>query len=251
MTLCNESARHLRKKRAGAYRGRPAFPWKAMARLPRPLAPGLTYHVTTRGNERRDISRDDDDRRLLLRLLDDEVRDRKWVVGSYCLMPNHLHLLVRTPEPDLSEGLHDALGTYARRFNDRHDRSGHLFQDRFHSVVVTDDAHHLVLYRYIARNPVKAGLCRAAEDWPWSAHGPLRGTAISPVLLDTTLGPFAGDRRAYDRFVRAGSGSLLVDLLADGSGRRLRAAREAGFSQDEIATALGVSQRTVSRRLRG
>jgi putative transposase len=220
-----------------------------MARAPRPLAPGLTYHVTARGNERQAIARDDADRRFLLARLGEVGVRRGWVVGHFCLMPNHLHLLVRTPEPDLSDGMRELLGHHARCFNDRWDRVGHLFQGRFHTRLVVRDAHHLELHRYLARNPVAAGLCAEPEAYRWSAHAALLGLAPAPRFLDTSLEAFGGSRERYAAFVATGR-AFLLDLLGDGSPERLRAARDAGFSQAEIARALGVSQPTIHRRLR-
>ena len=220
-----------------------------MPRGPRPLAPGLTYHVTARGNERRAIARDDADRQFLLARLTDVAVRRAWLVASHCLMPNHLHLLVRTPDPDLSDGMRELLGHFARRFNDRHDRVGHLFQGRFHTRVVVRDAHRLELHRYLARNPVAAGLCAVPEAYRWSAHTALLGLTPAPLFLDTSLEAFAGSRERYAAFVAAGT-TFLADLLGDGSPERLRAAADAGFTQRQIASALGLHQSSIARRLR-
>ncbi len=164
-----------------------------MPRRPRPLAAGLTYHLTARGNERRAIFVDDRDRRRFLGLLGEVAGSLDWLAESYCLMPNHVHVIVRTPEPDLSDGMHDILGRYARGFNDRYGRVGHLFEKRFDSRVVADDAYHREVLRYVALNPVRAKLCARAGEYPWSAHGALAGTAPAPSWLDRSLAAFDGD----------------------------------------------------------
>ncbi len=219
-----------------------------MPRRLRPLIAGTTYHVTTRGNEQRPIARDDADWRHLAGFLDRVVLTRGWSIQSSCFMPNHLHLVVRTPEADLSDGMREVLGDYARDFNDRHDRSGHLFQGRFYSGEITSDAHHEEVLRYVALNPVRAGLAAAPELHRWSAHAALLGDAEKPTFLDASLPPFGGDVDAYASFVRDGSDSYIEDLIGHGGADRLRLAMTAGFSQREIGEALGVPQQTVSQR---
>jgi len=90
---------------------------------------------------------------------------------AYCLMPNHYHLLVETPRANLDDAMQRLNGTYALRFNRHHERTGHLFQGRYGSTLITDDDYALTVVRYIAANPVQAGLCAGPEDWPWSSAG--------------------------------------------------------------------------------
>ncbi|MCW3009880.1 MAG: hypothetical protein JWO90_284 [Solirubrobacterales bacterium] len=222
-----------------------------MPRPPRELQPGATYHVTSRGNERKAIARDDADWRVLTDLLAATVRKRGWRVLTYCFMPNHLHLVVRTPEPDLSDGMREALGDYARRFNLRHERTGHLFQGRFHAGEVVSDAHAMELHRYVALNPVRAGLVAVPERWAWSAHLPFLGLAPPPAFLDRSLEPFDGNVDDYAGFVAGASRSHLLDLLGPGTPDRLELARASGFSQRQIAAELGVGEDAVKRRLKG
>ncbi len=222
-----------------------------MPRGPRLLAPGATYHVTSRGNERRPIAQDDADWEHLSGLLSKVVGERGWEVQSYCFMPNHLHLLVRTPEADLSDGMREVLGDYARAYNLRHDRTGHLFEGRFYSGEVTSDAHHVEVFRYLALNPVRAGLASVPERWRWSAHLPCLRLAEAPAFLDTGLEAFSADVDRYAAFVRDAAPSYLVDLLGDGSPVRLRLARDAGFTLQQIADQLGIGEGVVRRRLRG
>src|SRR3989304_3223061 len=141
-----------------------------MARPPRPQFPDGIYHVSARGNERAPIYRDDGDRRRFLELLA-HVRERyRWRILAYCLMTNHYHLLVQTPEPNLARGMRQLNGAYAQWFNRRHRRVGHLFQGRYGARLVQADEHLLAALRYIVRNPVRAGLCRDPGGGGWSTH---------------------------------------------------------------------------------
>ena len=140
--------------------------------MPRParrLVLDGVYHVTTRGVARTPTFRDDGDHLLFLRLLRSVVDHWAWTFHVLCLMPNHYHLVVETTGARLSAGLHHANGVYAARFNRKYERTGHLFGDRFHARVIRDEAHLLAACRYVLDNPVRAGLCATAADWPWSA----------------------------------------------------------------------------------
>ena len=110
-------------------------------------------------------------------------RIRNWRCLAYCLMPNHVHLLVETPGANLGIGMQWLHGLYAQTFNERHGRSGHLFQGRYGSVRVTTDAQLWMLVRYLAVNPVRAELCARPADWRWSSHGALAGSS-DPGWLD-------------------------------------------------------------------
>ncbi len=107
-----------------------------MSRALRIEFPGAVYHVTSRGNERREVFRDDEDRRLFLSTLGRTVARWRWVVHAYCLMGGHYHLVIETPEPNLSCGMRQLNGEYTQAFNRRHSRAGHLFQGRFKALLV-------------------------------------------------------------------------------------------------------------------
>ena len=154
-----------------------------MPRRPREEEAGAIHHVYARGIDRRALFVDDIDRRRYLALLEHVVAVKRWRCLSYCLMGNHIHLMVETPEPNLGRGMQVLHGDFARDINIRHGRSGHVFQGRFGSKVMRDDDHLWTTARYILRNPVDAGLCKAAEEWRWSSHrGVLEESA--PVWLD-------------------------------------------------------------------
>jgi len=97
------------------------------------------------------------------------VRRCRWRVHAYCLMTNHFHLLIETPKPNLSSGMQRLKSDYAAYFNDRHSFVGHLFQQRFGSRLIETERHLEKALRYIAFNPVVAGLCKRPSDWRWSS----------------------------------------------------------------------------------
>src|SRR6266566_5664240 len=184
---------------------------RQMPRPPRLQAAGATYHVTTRGNRKQEIFVDDRDRLRFLQLLEQVVEVLDWRCHTYCLMTNHYHLLVQTPEADISSGMHRLNGVYARWFNWRHGYEGHLFERRFHDVLVEGHAHLLELTRYIVLNPVRAGLVRTAGEWRWSSYNAMIGKRPRPAFLTTSwvLSLFCDDpkraRELYAEFVEAGA----------------------------------------------
>ena len=182
-----------------------------MARPLRPEIHGGLYHLMARGNERQDIFRDDIDRQRFLAYLR-AVTERQGVLcHSYCLMPNHYHLLLETPAGNISLAIRNLNGTYAQAFNRRHDRVGHLFQGRFFSRLVEKDTYLKVVARYIVLNPVRAGLVRQPSDWVWSSYRALAGMSPPQSFLNTDwlLDCFGAvdppsARVAYRSFVRNG-----------------------------------------------
>ena len=155
-----------------------------MARKPRIEMMGGVHHVFARGNDRRTIYLDDADRYEYLRLLGRVVAWKRWRCLSFCLMDNHLHLLVETPMPNLGSGMQWLHGRFAQLFNERHDRSGHVFQGRFGSVPMKGEGHLWTTVGYIAWNPATAGLCPRPADWHWSSHRALCGVESAPEWLD-------------------------------------------------------------------
>jgi len=183
-----------------------------MARPLRIEFSGALYHVTSRGNRREAIFADDEDRQSFLQTLAEVVGRFNWVCYGYCLMTNHYHLVIETPEANLSKGMRHLNGVYTQASHRRHRRSGHLFQGRFKGILVDRESHLLELTRYVVLNPVRAGMVASPEEWPWSSHGALVGDVAVPAWLaaDALLGQF-GDRRAtarrrYRRFVAEGMG---------------------------------------------
>jgi putative transposase len=163
-------------------------------------------HVTSRGNARQVIFLDDYDYLSFLRMLAELVPGRAWRCHAFCLMPNHIHLLLETPELELAGGMQLLKGRYARRFNARHERVGHVFQARYHAEPVTLDEHLLEASRYIVLNPVRAGLCADAADWPWSSFRTTASLAEGSSWVECeTIWELAGGPVGFHRFVAAGA----------------------------------------------
>lgn len=267
---------------SAAFRSSSARYGRHMGRHPRLNVSGVTYHVTARGNDRAAIVRNDIDRTAFVQQLASVTEEHHWRILSYCLMNNHYHLLLQTTAPTLSQGMRQLNGVFAQRFNRRYRRVGHLFQGRFSARFVQTDAHLLGAIRYIARNPVAAGLCRDPGLWRWSSHRALLGLE-PPWFVDvgTTLAYFTADRERARVLYRAHvedvpdqvPGHQLVDeemeLVVPGLPRRsarpprpalaalfassdrdagIGRAVECGYSLREIARHLGVNASTVSRR---
>lgn len=161
-----------------------------------------------RGNERRDIFVDSADRARFLRILDRVVDRMNVLCHAYCLMGNHYHLLIETPDGNLSPAIRQLNGTYAQSFNLRHDRVGHLFQGRFTSKLVEKDVYLLAVSRYIVLNPLRSGLVDRPEDWPWSSYAAHVGRVRPPTFLsvDWLLAQFdpidrTRARQGYREFV--------------------------------------------------
>lgn len=183
-----------------------------MARPLRLEFPGAIYHVTARGNALNAIFLDDGDRELFLVCLSEVVTRFGWLCHAYCLMDNHYHLLIETPEGNLSPGMRQLNGVYTQRFNRRHGRVGHVFQGRFKAIVVDRDSYLLELCRYVVLNPIRADMVKHIEHYPWSSYPATMGLAACPVWLitDWVLGQL-GKRRAVAR-------QRYADFIAEGGG---------------------------------
>jgi REP element-mobilizing transposase RayT len=182
----------------------------AVPRPPRLQVAGGLYHVTARSNIGRIAFQDDAERAEFLAVLETGVARCGWSCRSYCLLSTHYHLLVATPEPDLSAGMQYVNGRYAQWANWYRSERSHLFEGRFRSVLVETESHALEAHRYIALNPVRAGLVRDPEEWPWSSLGAILGRKhpLGFLDVDTVLAEFgetrATARRRLRTFVRDG-----------------------------------------------
>jgi len=177
--------------------------------MPRPLRPigdRLVYHVINRGNNRVPVFHTDGDYAAFLDALRDLKRTRPFEFFGYCLMPNHVHLLIRTLDVPISRLMQSLLITHTQRYHRCHRTSGHLWQGRFKSPVIQDDDHLLTVLRYIEANPLRARLAPAADDYPWSSL-PEHGTGRASGLLDPVIAyeELAADpderRRRWSAFV--------------------------------------------------
>ncbi|MCY4745615.1 transposase [Pelomonas sp. UHG3] len=181
-----------------------------MARLPRLILPELPHHVILRGNNRQAIFFSDLDRQQLLATLAESAALYRVAIHAYVLMDNHLHLLLTPPSADALSRMMQSVGRrYVGWFNARHQRSGTLWEGRFRAGLIEGDRHLLACMRYIELNPVRAGICTAAADWPWSsaAHhlGLARNVLISEHEMYWQLGntPFEREH-AYREFLEQG-----------------------------------------------
>jgi REP element-mobilizing transposase RayT len=174
--------------------------------------PGALYHVTSRGDHSEAIFRDDADRSAWLYTLGAVCKRFNFVVHGFCQMTNHYHVLLETVEGNLAQGMRQLNGVYSQRFNRRHALVGHLFQGRYHAVLVQKEAYLLELVRYISLNPLRAGMVDSLADWCWSSHACIVGLAAVPCWLDTMwiLTQFGSSPEralaAYQRFVLEGVG---------------------------------------------
>lgn len=182
--------------------------------MSRPLRlefPGAFYHVTARGNRRESIYQDDDDRQIFLSILGQTCRHCNWHIHAYCLMSNHYHLVIETPEANLSAGMRQLNGVYTQRYNRRHGCVGHVLQGRYKAILVDKEPHLLGLTRYVVLNPVRANMVGTAGQWPWSSYCAMIGKTSVPGWLETDwlLAQFDVQRdkarQQYIRFVAAGS----------------------------------------------
>ncbi|KAB8061115.1 transposase [Janthinobacterium violaceinigrum] len=173
---------------------------------------GALYHVTSRGDRRRAIYRDDTDRLAWQKVLALVCERHHFVVYSFCQMGNHYHLLVETVEANLSQGMRQLNGLYTQHFNRRHKHVGHVLQGRYKAILVQKENYLLELARYIVLNPVRAHMVVSPDTWPWSSHRYFLDDAAPPCWLarDWLLSQFGATRDeavpAYCRFVAAGIG---------------------------------------------
>ena len=172
--------------------------------------PDALYHVTARGDRREDIFEDDQDRQEFLTILEQVITRFNWTCYAWCLMDNHYHLLIQTPDGNLSKGMRQLNGVYTQASNRRHRHVGHLFQGRFKAILVDRDAYLLELARYVVLNPVRAGMVKKPANWKWSSYRASVGLEPSAPWLsaDGLLALFAKRRslaqQRYAQFVVEG-----------------------------------------------
>jgi putative transposase len=169
--------------------------------------PGGIYHVTANSVHGTSLYRDEVDRLKFFELYAEEVEDSAWSVLEHCLMTTHYHVIFVLKKPTLSSGFQRLQSRYARWFNRRHARRGAMWQRRFHSELIESDQHLFEAIRYVALNPVRAGICERAEDYDWSSYASAIGTQYPDPLIDeeALLSLFARDaaraRRRLQAFV--------------------------------------------------
>jgi putative transposase len=178
-----------------------------MARPLRIEYAGAVYHVTSRGNERKAIFRDDEDREKFFSSLSDLPNRFGVVIHGFVLMGNHYHLLLETPSPNLQRAMQYLNTAYTVYFNRRHHRAGHLLQGRYKAFVIDKDSYLLSVSRYLHLNPVRAGMVKRPEEYPWSSYREYIGKRKRRGWLtcDWVLEQFSKNatraRRGYKEFV--------------------------------------------------
>jgi len=187
--------------------------------MSRPLRieyPGAVYHVTSRGNEKKPVFKDEQDRENFLNTLQHVNKRCNWICHAYCLMTNHYHLLIETPDGDFSHGMRQLNGVFTQLVNKRHGRTGHLFQGRYKAILIQKDSHLLEVCRYVVLNPVRAKMTETPEAYKWSSYPATTGRARSHPCLtaDWVLGQFSRKRgkaeQEYREFVHWGIGQKTI-----------------------------------------
>jgi len=192
-----------------------------MARQLRIEFSGAFYHVTSRGNERKSVFRSRRDREKFLEYLESASERYGAVIHVYCLMDNHYHLLVETPQGNLSQIMQHINGAYTTYFNVKRRRSGHLFQGRYGSILVEADPYALELSRYIHLNPVRAGMVQRPEEYEWSSYLPYALEEQKPAWLSTDLilgylnDQYLAAQQKYKDFVESLIGKVYRNPLSD------------------------------------
>jgi len=186
-----------------------------MARPLRIELAGGVYHVTSRGDRREAIYRSDEDRAGWLAVLGQACARFNWRCHAWCQMTNHFHMVLETPDANLSQGMRQLNGVYTQQFNRRHALVGHLFQGRFKAILVERETYLLELARYVVLNPVRAGMVARPDDWSWSSYRAMVAAAPTPEWLETDwlLGQF-GDERAQ---AQAGYAAFVVEGIGQPS----------------------------------
>jgi putative transposase len=221
-----------------------------MARPLRIEYPGAFYHVTSRGNERKDIFKSQRDREQFLSYLASAVVRYGAVVHTWCLMSNHYHLLLETPLGNLSQIMRHLNGAYTTYFNVTRKRAGHLFQGRYKAILVEADAYALALSRYIHLNPVRAGMVVKPEDYPWSSYRSYIGDSLTPEWLKTDFihgylgGRASRAKQMYRRFVEDLLGRVYASPLNDTVASTILGREE--FVRDVVQRHLGRIRTTRS-----
>ena len=181
-----------------------------MARPLRIEYPGALYHITCRGNARQAIFHHDEDRKGFFEVLRTVGIKYNCIVHAYCLMDNHYHLLLETPDGNLSKGMRQLNGVYTQMFNRTHKRVGHLLQGRYKAILVEKNSYLLELSRYVVLNPVRAGIVKSPEKWKWSSYRMTAGydRGMPFIMIEWILSQFGRKKgeafRRYREFVSEG-----------------------------------------------
>lgn len=170
--------------------------------------PGAVYHITARGNHRNDIFRDGEDFQVYLSLIEQAIEyyNRLYEVICYCLMTNHVHIIVRTTEKHICHFIRRVNGMYAIFFNSKYNYIGHLYQDRYFAELIEDDAQMLTASQYIHLNPVRARMVIMPEEYEWSSYSMYIGMKKEKIISSLQILSYfkANSRGLYKEYVESG-----------------------------------------------
>ncbi|MCL6639725.1 MAG: transposase [Firmicutes bacterium] len=180
------------------------------------------YHIMIRGNERRNIFQDEEDKVTFVETLYKKKQGNRFSIHAFCLMDNHVHLMLSEGVEDVAKVMKRITVSYVNYFNKKYKRVGHLFQDRFRSEVVEDDSYVLALARYIHQNPVKAGMVDSVNEYKWSSYNCYlndNNCFAKVVETDTVLSLFSEDRKTAKRlfveYMNEETNDIFIDLVED------------------------------------
>lgn len=222
-----------------------------MARPLRIEYPGALYHITSRGNAGQKIFRTDKDRSVFLQLLGTVIERFHWLCHAWCFMDNHYHLVIETPEGNLSRGMRQLNGIYTQKYNGKYHKTGHIFQGRFKAILVDKDSYLLELCRYVALNPVRAHMIEKPEDFRWSSYRSTAGFDKAPpfLVVDWLLAQFSSNRKRAESLYRE---FVLKGITQEAPWRELKGQIFLGDSQfiRRIKTSLPHDLREIPRSQR-
>lgn len=189
-----------------------------MPRQVRKQSNSKVYHIMLRGNEKKDIFLDDEDREKFISIIREKNKEKKWLIYAYCLMDNHVHLLINEGMETIASIMQKINTSYAYYFNKKYNRVGHLLQDRYRSENIEDDSYLLAAVRYIHNNPVKAGIVKDASQYKWSSFNSYlsrKSYDWAGIHRDTVLGMLSDDEakavRLFAEFSRQASDDVFDD----------------------------------------
>ncbi|MHB1653303.1 MAG: REP-associated tyrosine transposase [Desulfitobacteriaceae bacterium] len=180
------------------------------------------YHIMLRGNERRNIFQDEEDKLRFIETLYEKKQENRFFLHAFCLMDNHIHLMLSEGVEDVAKVMKRISVSYVYYFNKKYKRVGHLFQDRFKSEIVEDDSYVLTLARYIHQNPVKAGMVKSVGEYKWSSYTCYLNESnffTKVVETETVLGLFSDDKitakRCFEEYMHEETQEVFIDLVED------------------------------------
>jgi putative transposase len=215
-----------------------------MARRPRLFAPGLLYHVIVRGNQSQATFRDHQDYQFYLERMEKYRRKYDYWIHAYCLMPNHVHLLLESSNKPLAKFMQGLQQSYSQYFNLRHHKVGHVFQGRYKAIICEKHEYLLELVRYIHLNPVRAGMVQRPEGYRYSGHRAFLLGKPTKGIDPTKVLKLFGGKVAYKRFILEGLGGGHRDEYYEVDDQRFLG--PVGFG-DKVQKSLGNGPKSITK----